>query len=101
LSLPKPQLKRVGGIRKDQMGERLGVAVVGLGGAVATTAVAGIEMIKEGGRTGLSGLPLADRDVPGMSAYRDMGVRRLGPQRGHAPGCLRMRHGVIGGGRAE
>jgi myo-inositol-1-phosphate synthase len=36
----------------------LGVAIVGLGGAVATTAVAGVELIKQGA-TGLDGLPLA------------------------------------------
>ena len=38
--------------------DRLGVAIVGLGGAVATTAVAGIELIRTGG-AGLDGLPLA------------------------------------------
>jgi myo-inositol-1-phosphate synthase len=94
LSLPKPQLKRVGGIRKDQMGERLGVAVVGLGGAVATTAVAGIEMIKAGSNS-LAGLPLADRDVPGMSAYRDM-VFGGWDLSGDTLGACAMRHGVIG-----
>ena len=31
-----------------QTGRKLGVAVVGLGGAVATTAVAGIEVIRRG-----------------------------------------------------
>ena len=30
------------------MSEKVGVAIIGLGGAVATTAVAGIEMIKAG-----------------------------------------------------
>ena len=38
--------------------DRLGVAIVGLGGAVATTAVAGIELIRAG-QVGLDGLPLA------------------------------------------
>ena len=37
---------------------KVGVAVVGLGGAVATTAVAGVEMIRSG-RTSTRGLPLA------------------------------------------
>ncbi|MDP9374866.1 MAG: inositol-3-phosphate synthase [Chloroflexota bacterium] len=37
----------------------VGVAVVGLGGAVATTAVAGVELLKLG-RVGTEGLPLAD-----------------------------------------
>ena len=53
------------------MAEKLGVAIVGLGGAVATTAVAGIEMIKAGSNSH-AGLPLADRDIAGMTAYRDM-----------------------------
>jgi myo-inositol-1-phosphate synthase len=52
-------------------GRRLGVAVVGLGGAVATTAVAGIEIIKRGTNR-LEGLPLADVQVSGMAEYRDM-----------------------------
>ena len=40
---------------------RLGVAVVGLGGAVATTAVAGVELIRQRA-VGLDGLPLAALD---------------------------------------
>ncbi|MCR0981874.1 inositol-3-phosphate synthase [Roseomonas populi] len=52
-------------------GRRLGVAVVGLGGAVATTAVAGIEVIRRGANR-LDGLPLADVAVPGLVDYRDM-----------------------------
>ena len=39
------------------MAERLGVAIVGVGGAVATTAIAGIEMIKAGSNS-FDGLPL-------------------------------------------
>ena len=50
---------------------RLGVAVVGLGGAVATTAVAGIEVIRRGSNR-LEGLPLAEVSVPGLAEYRDM-----------------------------
>ena len=53
------------------MSDKVGVAVVGLGGAVATTAVAGIEMIKAGSNS-LAGLPLAMRDIHGMAAYRDL-----------------------------
>lgn len=41
---------------------RLGVAVVGLGGAVASTAVAGLELIRAG-LAGTEGLPLADASV--------------------------------------
>ena len=37
---------------------RLGIAIVGLGGAVATTAVAGVELMRQG-RVGTDGLPLA------------------------------------------
>jgi myo-inositol-1-phosphate synthase len=45
--------------------ERLGVAIVGLGGAVATTAVAGLELLRRG-RVDTKGLPLA--------AVRSMGL---------------------------
>ena len=51
--------------------DRLGVAVVGLGGAVATTAVAGIELIRAG-QAGLDGLPLAalpDEHTEGLAPY--------------------------------
>jgi myo-inositol-1-phosphate synthase len=41
--------------------DRLGVAIVGLGGAVATTAVAGVELIRQQA-VGLDGLPLAALD---------------------------------------
>ena len=54
-----------------QAHRKLGVAVVGLGGAVATTAVAGIEVIK-GGANRLEGLPLAEMSVPGLVDYRDL-----------------------------
>ena len=53
------------------MSGRVGVAVIGMGGAVATTAAAGIEMIRSGSND-LSGLPLADRQVAGMAGYRDL-----------------------------
>jgi myo-inositol-1-phosphate synthase len=52
-------------------GRRLGVAIVGLGGAVATTAVAGIETIRRGSNHP-KGLPLADLSLPGLAEYRDM-----------------------------
>jgi myo-inositol-1-phosphate synthase len=38
---------------------KVGVAIVGLGGAVATTAVAGVELLKVGA-SGVEGLPLAE-----------------------------------------
>ena len=50
---------------------KVGVAVVGLGGAVATTAIAGVEMLKSGSND-LTGLPLADLAVAGMADYRDL-----------------------------
>jgi myo-inositol-1-phosphate synthase len=50
---------------------RLGVAIVGMGGAVATTAIAGIEMLKAGSNR-LDGLPLAHLAVPGLADYRDL-----------------------------
>ena len=76
------------------MAERLGVAIVGVGGAVATTAIAGIEMIKAGSNS-LDGLPLADRSVAGMVAYRDLefGGWDLADE---SLGACALRHGVIG-----
>ncbi len=50
---------------------QLGLAVVGVGGAVATTAIAGVEMLKRGGNRA-DGLPLADVSVPGLPDYRDI-----------------------------
>ncbi len=50
---------------------QLGLAVVGVGGAVATTAIAGVEMLKRGGNR-VDGLPLADVSVPGLTDYRDI-----------------------------
>jgi myo-inositol-1-phosphate synthase len=41
--------------------KKLGIAIIGLGGAVGTTMVAGIELIKKG-LIGREGLPLADLD---------------------------------------
>ena len=46
---------------RNGKGRRLGVAVVGLGGAVATTAVAGIALLRSG-KTDTQGLPLAILD---------------------------------------
>ena len=54
-----------------QTGRRVGVAFVGMGGAVATTAIAGIEMIKSGSNR-LDGLPLAGVAVAGMADYKDL-----------------------------
>lgn len=77
------------------MSEKVGVAIVGLGGAVATTAVAGIEMIKAGSND-FSGLPLADRDIADMTAYRDLefggwdlAVLSIGPL-GHSHGQMQI-----------
>ena len=41
---------------------KLGIAIIGLGGAVGTTMVAGIELLKKG-KIGTEGLPLADLDA--------------------------------------
>ncbi len=54
-----------------QTGRRVGVAFVGMGGAVATTAIAGIEMLKAGANR-MDGLPLANVAVPGMAGYKDL-----------------------------
>ncbi|MEM0961847.1 MAG: inositol-3-phosphate synthase [Bacteroidota bacterium] len=45
----------------DRSGDRLGIAIVGLGGAVATTMVAGVELIRQRA-VRLDGLPLAALD---------------------------------------
>lgn len=52
-------------------GRRVGVLVVGLGGAVATTAAAGIEMLRAGSND-MAGLPLAGVSAPGIAAYRNL-----------------------------
>jgi len=49
---------------------KLGIAVIGLGGAVGTTMVAGIELLKKG-LIGTEGLPLASVDI-GLVDYRDI-----------------------------
>ena len=76
------------------MADRLGVAIVGVGGAVATTAIAGVEMIKAGSNS-LEGLPLADRDVAGMVPYRDLHFGGWDLTEDTLGACA-MRHGVIG-----
>ena len=50
---------------------KLGVALIGMGGAVATTAIAGIETIKAG-LNGTDGLPLAGRHVHGLAPYASL-----------------------------
>lgn len=50
---------------------RVGVAVIGLGGAVATTAAAGVEILKRGTNQ-MGGLPLAGISVPGLAGYEDL-----------------------------
>ncbi len=52
-------------------GRRVGVMVVGMGGAVASTAVAGIEMLRAGSND-FAGLPLASAAAPGIAAYRNL-----------------------------
>ncbi len=74
--------------------ERLGVAIVGLGGAVATTAVAGIEMIKAGSNR-QDGLPLANVAVPGLTNYRDI-VFGGWDLNGNDLGIAAEEHGVLG-----
>ena len=76
------------------MAEKLGVAVVGLGGAVATTAVAGIEMLKAGSNS-LAGLPLADRDIADMAAYRDLEFGGWDLTENDLGACA-LQHGILG-----
>ena len=60
-------------------GRRLGVLVVGVGGAVSTTAVVGIESIKAGSND-FAGLPLAERQRRRDGILPKHAVRRLGPE---------------------
>jgi myo-inositol-1-phosphate synthase len=56
------------------MPRRVGVAVVGLGGAVATTAVAGVELLRRGA-VSTEGLPLATSPAEltsGLARYEDL-----------------------------
>ncbi len=55
----------------SQTSRRLGVLVVGLGGAVASTAAAGVELLRSGSND-LAGLPLANIGVSGLAQYRNM-----------------------------
>ena len=50
---------------------KLGIAVIGFGGAVATTMAAGIELIKKG-VIGRDGLPLAEFQIKGLAEYEDI-----------------------------
>ena len=49
----------------------LGIAVVGIGGAVGTTMVAGVELLKSGS-IDKTGLPLANNAVEGLADYTDI-----------------------------
>ena len=59
------------GLDVSTTGRRVGVLVVGLGGAVATTAAAGIEMLRAGSNA-MAGLPLAGVGAAGIAAYRNL-----------------------------
>ncbi|HUR99702.1 MAG TPA: inositol-3-phosphate synthase [Pyrinomonadaceae bacterium] len=50
---------------------KLGIAVVGIGGAVGTTMAAGVELLKKG-LVGTEGLPLANVGVDGLADYTDI-----------------------------
>jgi myo-inositol-1-phosphate synthase len=76
------------------MSDRVGVAVIGLGGAVATTAAAGIAMIRAGSND-RQGLPLADRNVAGMADYGDLHFGGWDLS-GDDLATAALRHGVIG-----
>ncbi|MGI4951089.1 MAG: hypothetical protein ACRYGM_04730, partial [Janthinobacterium lividum] len=59
------------GLDVSTTGRRVGVLVVGLGGAVATTAAAGIEMLRAGSND-MAGLPLAGVGASGIASYRNL-----------------------------
>ncbi|MGY1773594.1 inositol-3-phosphate synthase [Blastococcus sp. SYSU D00813] len=56
---------------------RVGIAVVGLGGAVATTAVAGLELLRQGA-VAPDGLPLAGLDLEGVPLEEATGMADYG-----------------------
>jgi myo-inositol-1-phosphate synthase len=51
----------------------LGIAVIGVGGAVGTTMFAGLELIRKG-VIGTQGLPLADVPAKGLAPYADIEI---------------------------
>lgn len=51
--------------------QKLGIAIVGIGGAVGSTMVAGIELLKKG-LAGKEGLPLADLEIDNLADYTDI-----------------------------
>ncbi len=53
------------------MNRKLGIAVVGIGGAVGTTMAAGVELLKKGA-IGTEGLPLAYSSIDGLADYADI-----------------------------
>ena len=59
------------GLDAISTGRHMGVLIVGIGGAVASTAAAGIEMLRAGSND-LAGLPLANVGVGGMVPYRNL-----------------------------
>lgn len=59
------------GLDAATAGRRVGVLVVGMGGAVASTAAAGIEMLRAGSND-MAGLPLAAVGAQGIAAYRNL-----------------------------
>ncbi len=50
---------------------KLGIAIIGLGGAVGTTMAAGIELLKKR-LIGMEGLPLADLNIENLADYTDI-----------------------------
>lgn len=58
-------------IDASKLGRELGVLVVGLGGAVSSTAAAGVELLRAGSND-LVGLPLANIGVAGLTPYRNL-----------------------------
>jgi myo-inositol-1-phosphate synthase len=84
-------------------GRRLGLACVGLGGAVATTAVAGVELIRRG-LAGTDGLPLAALDAEGgsvdLAPYENL-VFGGWDLSGDDLASAALSHGVLDGVRLE
>lgn len=53
---------------------KLGIAIVGVGGAVGTTMAAGIELLRSSS-IDTQGLPLAEFNIKGLADYREIAIR--------------------------
>ena len=101
LDHPMPDDAGPGAAGPDGAGRQLGIAFVGLGGAVASTAVAGIELLRLG-QTDRSGLPLAEIEAaaPGLIPYEQLQVSGWDVHDDDLASAVRT-HGVLSARQAD